>query len=162
MKCPVSQQSSLIPEKLCVSGRVKHGVGRGALLLFHICYPCGLSTVEAFISCRGQTGAFPSSEFTYKREHMNCSFISHPSCLCHHCSQSALVVLHLCHLQICFNQDLFFVVYQLDGLFAFSSLSPVISTLTGLHTVSADLGLEIHRREASLIPFQLHAVFSLG
>lgn len=81
MECPVSQQSSLIPEKPCVSGSVKHGVGRGGLLLFHICYPCGLSTVEAFICCRGQTGVSLAVP-TYKREHMNCSFISHPSCLC--------------------------------------------------------------------------------
>lgn len=81
IECPVSQQSSLFPEKPCMSGRVKHGMGRGTLLLFCICCPCWLSTVEAFISCRGRTGAFPSSEFTYKREHMNCSFISHPSCL---------------------------------------------------------------------------------
>lgn len=105
---------------------------------------------------------FPSNEFIYKREHMNCSFISHPSCLCWCCSQSALVVLHLFHLQICFNQDLFFVVYHLDRLFAFSSLTSIISTLAGLHTVSADLGLEIHSRRTILIPFQLHAVFSLG
>lgn len=34
-----------------------NSVRRGALLLFHIYYPCGLSTVEAFICCRGQTGA---------------------------------------------------------------------------------------------------------
>lgn len=86
----------------------------------------------------------------------------HPTCLCWCCSQSALVVLHLFHFQICFNQDLFFVVYQLVRFFAFSSLTQIISTLTGLHTVSADLGLEIHRRKTTLIPFQLHAVFSLG
>lgn len=63
IECPVSQQSSLIPEKLSVSGRVKHCMGRGALPLFCICYPCWHSTVEAFISCPGQTGACPSSEF---------------------------------------------------------------------------------------------------
>lgn len=53
----------------------------------------------------------------------------------------------------------FFVIYQLDRLFAFSSLTPIISTLTGLHTVSAHLGLEILRRKTTLIPFQIHAVF---
>lgn len=36
IECPFSQQSSLLREKQCVSGRVKHGMGRGAWLLLSL------------------------------------------------------------------------------------------------------------------------------
>lgn len=52
-ECLVSQQSSFIPRKPCMSGRVKHDMRRGALLLFCVHYPCWPSTEEAFISWCG-------------------------------------------------------------------------------------------------------------
>lgn len=49
-----------------VSGEVERGMERGSFSP-SVCCPCWLDTVGAFILYHSQTGAFPSSEFTYKR-----------------------------------------------------------------------------------------------
>lgn len=81
MECPVSQQSSLIPKKPCVSGRVKQCEERSSAP-FSYMLPLWPEHSRGFHMLSWPDWCFPSREFTYKREHMNGSFISYPSCLC--------------------------------------------------------------------------------